>query len=177
VPVRYIRPLAASRDEPRLYTEYPVPEAQNALIAPSSRSGEEHARSAGAGRTSQDAVASQFSTVESAFRVMGVAPVGRLVRGALNGSETASHRGTFEPGIDYIIVGRCDADCADMDLQLTTLDGAVVAEDRAADDKPYLSFRARAESYTVRVTMAACQDDPCAYGLRVYEASDVPSSR
>jgi hypothetical protein len=154
-----------------------VPDSQNELIAPLRRSGEDHANSAATERNRRDAVASQFDAVDSAFRIMDVVPVGGLVRGALNESETAFHRGTFEPGTDYLIVGRCDADCADVDLQLSTLDGAVIAEDRAADDKPYVSFRAQAGSYRVRVTMTACQQEPCAYGLRLYKASDAPSSR
>jgi hypothetical protein len=174
VPVRYVRPLAASNNEPRLYSERPSLDRDNRPMQSASRALERNASGAETARSSRDLIETQFRTVDSVFRIVGLSTVGGVVRGSLNESEVAPHPGTFEPGADYLIVGRCDVDCTDLDLELSSSDGSVVAEDRDADDKPYVRFRARAGSYRLRVIMSSCQLEPCAYGLRVYRSPDAP---
>jgi hypothetical protein len=174
VPVRYVRPLAASSNSPHLYSERPFLDRDNPPTQAANRTLERDASGAETARSSPDLIAAQFRTVDSVFRIVGMSRVGGIVRGSLNQSEVAPHPGTFDPGADYLIVGRCDVDCTDLDLELSSSDGSVVAEDREADDKPYVRFRARSGSYRLRVIMSSCQIEPCAYGLRVYRAPEAP---
>jgi hypothetical protein len=89
--------------------------------------------------------------------------IGRMANGS---SDSWSF--TLPGGNSYKIVGVCDNDCDDLDIEVS-IDGAVIAEDVLDDDVPIVNFTATNETrYTVRVTMASCSADPCFWGLAVF---------
>ena len=87
----------------------------------------------------------------------------------LNNESTETVTVDLEAGVNYLILGVCDEDCSDLDLELfqgTTL----VDEDMASDDYPVVTVDPTASrTYRLRVTMAACSETPCRYGIAVYE--------
>lgn len=75
----------------------------------------------------------------------------------------------LEGGVDYLILGVCDEDCDDLDLELFQGNTAV-DDDMATDDFPVVTVEPSADrTYRLRVTMAGCDVAPCRYGIAVYE--------
>ena len=75
----------------------------------------------------------------------------------------------LEFGVDYMIVGVCDADCSDLDLTLSDIAGNELFKDELEDDAPILSFTAPAGgAHSLWVSMYACSVDPCSFGYKVY---------
>lgn len=90
--------------------------------------------------------------------------VGTLRSGASVGLEV-----DLEFGVQYMIVGVCDADCSDLDLSLTDLQSNVLFEDLLDDDAPILTFTAPAGGvYFLQVEMYECSVEPCSFGYKVY---------
>ncbi len=85
--------------------------------------------------------------------------------------EDASDSWTFSltAGMTYRIVGACDGDCSDLDIEV--LDGTTsIAKDVLADDIPVVTFRAaKSTRYTVKVIMAACSSEPCFFGIGIFQ--------
>ena len=76
---------------------------------------------------------------------------------------------TLDKGITYALVGVCDDDCADLDLQLLDDKGKLVDSDELEDDTPVVAvLPARTAEYTLHVDMVDCDADTCFYGLAVY---------
>ena len=75
----------------------------------------------------------------------------------------------LEGGVNYLILGVCDEDCSDLDLEL--FQGTTpISEDLAADDYPVVTVEpTTSRTYRLRVTMAACSTAPCRFGVAVYE--------
>lgn len=91
--------------------------------------------------------------------------------GALEVDETTRVSLRFIPGNAYVILGVCDADCTDLDLRLLGPDGEEIDIDVEVDDRPVLALTASdPRPYTVIVSMVTCSEDPCFYGLGVFEA-------
>jgi hypothetical protein len=82
---------------------------------------------------------------------------------AQGGTETFTLQ--LNPGRDYVFVGVCDADCSDMDLELTDSRGNVLESDYAVDDTPVVRFSTPRAVPNARLTvsMAACSVPPCYY--------------
>jgi hypothetical protein len=90
--------------------------------------------------------------------------VGTLYSGASVGLEV-----DLDFGVEYMIVGVCDADCSDLDLSLTDLQSNILFEDLLDDDAPILSFTAPGGGvYFLLVEMYECSVEPCSFGYRVY---------
>jgi hypothetical protein len=71
-------------------------------------------------------------------------------------------------GSSYRIVGVCDNDCTDVDLSLEDSNRAVMASDVLNDDLPIVNFApSTSATYWIRPTMAACNVNPCGYGIVV----------
>jgi len=72
-------------------------------------------------------------------------------------------------GSSYRIVGACDGDCTNFDIELIDAStGGVVASDMLPDDFPVVNFTAPADGqYIVRSLMQACSVAPCFAGTRV----------
>ncbi|HEX8395481.1 MAG TPA: hypothetical protein VF665_24230 [Longimicrobium sp.] len=93
----------------------------------------------------------------------------RPTTGRLNNGTQQDVNVTLNQGREYLVIGMCDRGCSDVDLQLFDASGTKVSEDVMDDDVPILEFRAASSgSYRMRVVMARCTTEPCAYGVSVY---------
>lgn len=93
------------------------------------------------------------------------------VIGVLEDEATSYVEVMLQGGVEYFFAGACDQDCTDLDLRLYLAeDFEEVASDVETDDVPLLSFRAPASgAYLLGVDMAACDEEICYYGFRVYQ--------
>ncbi len=72
-------------------------------------------------------------------------------------------------GVEYMIMGVCDADCDDLDLTLTDPDGNEITSDALDDAYPVLLFTAPAGGgHILWVTMFDCSVSPCSFGYKVF---------
>jgi hypothetical protein len=75
----------------------------------------------------------------------------------------------LDAGKSYAVVGVCDGDCTDMDLQLFSPEGQQMSSDMKTDDVPIVEAHpTQTARYRVKVLMAACTTSPCFYGVGVY---------
>ena len=74
-------------------------------------------------------------------------------------------------GTPYRIVGACDGDCTNVDIELISMTtGGVVASDMLPDDYPVVNFTPPANGqYIVRLLMQQCTVAPCYAGARVLQ--------
>jgi hypothetical protein len=72
-------------------------------------------------------------------------------------------------GTPYRIIGACDNECSNMDIELIDMStGGVVASDMLPDDYPVVDFLPQANGqYVVRMLMQTCTIAPCYAGARV----------
>lgn len=74
-------------------------------------------------------------------------------------------------GYTYYILGVCDNDCFDLDLELYSTNNVLLSSDVETDDYPLVSITpAERAIYRVKVIMANCSSGPCRYGLGVYRS-------
>lgn len=75
----------------------------------------------------------------------------------------------FEKGTNYRIVGVCDKDCSDLDIEV--LDGSdVLTKDVLDDDAPIVTFSPKTSGQLrVKVSMAKCSDEPCFFGFGIFQ--------
>jgi hypothetical protein len=72
-------------------------------------------------------------------------------------------------GVEYMIMGVCDADCDDLDLTLTNPEGNEITSDALDDAYPVLLFTAPAGgAHILWVTMYDCSVSPCSFGYKVF---------
>ncbi len=72
-------------------------------------------------------------------------------------------------GAAYRIIGACDNECSNLDIELIDVrTGGVVASDTLPDDVPLVNFTPPANGqYIVRMMMQTCTIAPCYAGARV----------
>jgi hypothetical protein len=72
-------------------------------------------------------------------------------------------------GTAYRVIGACDDDCTNLDMELIDVStGGVVASDMLPDDFPVVQFTPQANGrYIVRLLMQTCGGAPCFAGGRV----------
>jgi hypothetical protein len=76
-------------------------------------------------------------------------------------------------GTPYRIIGACDNECSNMDIELIDMNtGGVVASDVLPDDFPVVDFSPTANGrYMVRSIMQTCTVAPCYAGARILARS------
>lgn len=76
-------------------------------------------------------------------------------------------------GTPYRIIGACDNECSNMDIELIDMNtGGVVASDVLPDDFPVVDFAPTANGrYMVRSIMQTCTVAPCYAGARILARS------
>lgn len=88
--------------------------------------------------------------------------------GWLNHGASRTHTMTLRRGVDYTFTGECDLDCSDLDLRLYDANGNLIDSDVLPDDYPVVSVTPRwTGGFGLRVTMARCSANPCAYEISV----------
>jgi len=71
-------------------------------------------------------------------------------------------------GVEYFVLGACDAACSDIDVEIFS-GNTSVASDFEPDDFPMVSFTAETTGlYTVELTMPVCSAQSCWAGGKAY---------
>ncbi|MEW5926356.1 MAG: hypothetical protein AB1941_02600 [Gemmatimonadota bacterium] len=131
--------------------------------------------SVGIGVTQQDPwyreVAQLLANDAAQFRDEGLSLSQDIIWGALDDGEARRSVVKLQGQVTYVIIGECDTDCEDLDLEL--FQGTrKLSSDLAADDVPILIFTPQVTGvFTIRVIMASCSADPCRYGVGLFEES------
>lgn len=122
---------------------------------------------------------SEFATQEARSHGENLFPYSsgwRVDQGPLTGSLSngASHTVDvrLQSGERYGIIGGCDQDCSDLDLEITDQSGNSLDSDYLGDDFPMLEVSASyTGTYRMRVSMPSCSVNPCYYSYIVYRMS------
>ena len=115
----------------------------------------------------QRTVAAQLRSYEEQLEVEGLTHA--VYMGSLEDGSTETLTVDLEEGVNYLILGVCDQDCDDLDLALYQ-GSSLVDEDLETDDFPIVQVEPTADrTYRLRITMASCEEEPCRYGIAVYE--------
>ena len=77
---------------------------------------------------------------------------------------------TLTGGETYKIVGACDNQCSDLDLELRDDNGNLIQRDSASDDIPIVEVTPRRDGkFSLKVSMRDCSSSAgCVYGVDVY---------
>ncbi len=76
---------------------------------------------------------------------------------------------TLKKGGTYAIVGVCDEDCSDIDLEIYDENGNSIAVDRGTDDYPMIQISpAWTGEFSLEVDMYSCSTSDCYYGIGVF---------
>ena len=75
-------------------------------------------------------------------------------------------------GTAYTIIGACDGDCTNVDIELIDVStGGVVASDMLPDDYPVVNYTPQANGrYIARLLLQTCTVAPCYTGTRILAA-------
>jgi hypothetical protein len=91
-----------------------------------------------------------------------------MLSGALTDGADVVHTVILEADVPVRFTGTCDRDCSDLDLVLFDEDGNEVAADRLYDNLPMVTVTPRwTGQFHVRVVMARCHVEPCAYAVEL----------
>lgn len=95
--------------------------------------------------------------------------VTRYLIGSLDDSRTDTWTMHFNAGRTYTVSGACDADCRDIDIEVTDLNGKVIVSDTQVSDLPQVSFDVHSTGdLRVKITMYQCSANPCFWGLGIW---------
>ena len=95
--------------------------------------------------------------------------VRNYILGKLDDDETDTWTIHLNGGNQYAIVGACDGDCQDIDLQILNASGDEVASDYSEDDLPTVAISPRSSGrYSIKVNMYKCTANPCYFGIALF---------
>ncbi len=88
----------------------------------------------------------------------------------LDHQESETYTITLKAGRTYFLMGVCDEDCLDLDLELYDGSGNLISQDNTDDDAPIVEVNvATGGDFTLKVTMYECDiQAPCYYGVGLY---------
>ena len=116
-----------------------------------------------------EVVTAQLDAVTEALGGDDITPTRRPLTGGLDAGETEDVTVSFSGRGTFLLVGVCDQDCSDLDLELYDPSGRLLDSDVADDDVPVLAVEiSRPGNYRLRVKMITCSVEPCNYGVGVY---------
>jgi len=114
-------------------------------------------------------VRDQLNRAGSFLSDKGFAMTHEIKTGSLRDDANEYFSLELDAGRSYAVVGVCDEDCTDIDLQLFNPEGTQVDSDMQTDDVPIVDAQpAVTARYRVKVSMAACTTSPCFYGVAVF---------
>ena len=102
------------------------------------------------------------------FGEKGFTPTGWVSNGALGQGGEKRVSVTLKGGSVYTIVGICDGDCSDMNLNMYASDGKEIDNDLEDDDFPIVAA-SDSGSYTLNVSMKACKSSNCRFRLVAFK--------
>lgn len=170
VPIRYVRPLLAMNHTPTLFEGEQV--AYQSATAADVGTGSRR-RASLIDTRSDDAwvqqVLEQLAAVETIALDSELVRSHETVTGDLRAGENSVISLTLREGFKYMLVGACDADCADLDFFLYDTSQALLADEQEVDDLPVLVYSPpETMDVTLRVRMYTCHVEPCSYGVAVF---------
>ena len=114
-------------------------------------------------------VREQLNRIGQSLQAKGYELTHQVYTGSLREGATEGVAIRLQRGVRYAIVGVCDQDCSDLDTRLFDPSQREIGRDVEQDDTPVVEFEAdRTGEYILRVEMAACSDEPCAFGVGVF---------
>jgi len=114
----------------------------------------------------QDVIGQLFDKATEIYTGKGYAATGWERRGALAQGKEQLIQVTFSGAGSYQLIGVCDTDCKNLDIQLLDANGKEIIKDVEDDDFPIVGVEASG-TYTARVTMVACQGS-CSFGVKAF---------
>jgi hypothetical protein len=114
-----------------------------------------------------DLLTTLFAKMGEVYTEKGYEPTGWEHRGTLKPGEDEMLPVTLAGGSEYHIVGACDADCSDFDIELLDANGKQVDVDDKEDDFPIVVSDASG-SFTAHLLMSKCASASCAYGVKIF---------
>lgn len=122
--------------------------------------------------TAQSYTESVWNQIQSAYddRSDDGYSVSNYIIGTIKEDDDNTWTFYFSSSKEFYIQGFCDTDCNDLDLYLTDSDGDEIDKDILDDDFPIISFDPNVSGrYSVKVSMYACEVEPCYFGLAIFE--------
>ena len=94
---------------------------------------------------------------------------GYFHEGSLDDGESERLTIRIGAGMESQLIGACDTDCSDLDLTLYDSSGKEVDSDLQLDDFPIVAaLPSRDAVYTILVSMADCNAEPCRYAIQQF---------
>lgn len=116
-------------------------------------------------------VREQLNKIGTKLGAKGFELTHQVYTGALKEEAAEAVTVRLRRGVRYALVGVCDQDCGDLDIRALDPGDREIGKDVEKDDVPVVEFVAdKSGEYTVRVEMAECADEPCAFGIGVFAA-------
>ncbi|MGH8545671.1 MAG: S1C family serine protease [Gammaproteobacteria bacterium] len=168
VPSRYVKGLLAMNDEPQPF------ELVGRSVAPSnSTEGTASARFESELEDWALVLVDEMEQVREAAGKLGYVVTQEPVIEMIKENEMYDVEFTFQDrGANISVGGVCDLDCTDLDLAMYDENGHTVVTDTDLDDRPMLNFEiVQPGTFTVRVYMAKCSREPCAFAVQAYVKS------
>jgi hypothetical protein len=114
----------------------------------------------------QDTLGQLFDKADEIYTQKGYTATGWERRGTLAQGKEQLIQVALSGGASYQLIGVCDTDCKNLDIQLLDANGKEVDKDVEDDDFPIVGADASG-TYTARVTMTTCEGT-CAFGVKSF---------
>lgn len=115
----------------------------------------------------QDVLDQLQEKTDEFFKDKGFEKTGWINNGSLAAGATKTVNLQLKGGSGYGVVGICDKDCGDLNLNLYDSSGKEVDNDVKDDDLPIV-VAAETGNYTLKVSMVKCKSSSCRYRLISY---------
>lgn len=119
-----------------------------------------------AASSAQDVIGQLFDKANEIYTGKGYAGTGWERRGTLEQGKEQRIQVTLNGAGSYQLIGVCDTDCKNLDIQLLDANGKEVDKDVQDDDFPIVGVDASGV-YTARVVMVTCEGS-CAFGVKAF---------
>lgn len=127
----------------------------------------------------RDSIAEGLNQVQGTFAQGMTVPNG-MQDEIVTMEPATDHRVRFNMtgGVEYRIIGVCDGDCANVDIELIDSRGGVVMNDMLPDNYPVVSYTAQTDGvYYARLLMQNCTVAPCFAGVRILAAPGAAAAK
>lgn len=144
----------------------PQPASQQAAYSPPPQPTQSPPSGAGA---PQSVILAQLQQAQMALSQQGFQVVGQAFSGSLAQGQTWNVPAELYVGVEYRVLGVCDADCGDLDLILYDGAGAMLTQDTTVSSQPMVAAQPGYNgNYVIQVQMYNCRAAPCYYALALY---------
>lgn len=171
VPVHYAQPMVANGGAPRPFSPAVLvsnPRAGLALVGDNPEPGLEGGTVVRR-RQPQREVEDQLAVITPMLQIRGFVRAFPIATGTAAHDGGQAHDFALEKGVSYLITGRCDAGCSNLDLGVYDAGDHLLQSDTDDDDFPTIAFVPQETgTYHVAVRIAQCREEPCSYGVAVF---------